>query len=129
MTEALARILAVDDKPENVRLLEAILTPAGYEVVGAASGEEALTKARAERFDMILTDIVMPGASGPEIVRRLAANGTRPIIVYMSGYADDALKHHTLEPESTFLRKPFHPAELAQTIRGALDRGRTRAVR
>ena len=71
MTEARARILAVDDKPENVRLLEAILTPAGYEVVGAASGEEALTKARAERFDMILTDIVMPGMSGYELCRTL----------------------------------------------------------
>jgi adenylate cyclase len=47
VTEARARILAVDDKPENVRLLEAILVPAGYDVVGAASGEEALAKLRA----------------------------------------------------------------------------------
>jgi signal transduction histidine kinase/CheY-like chemotaxis protein len=124
-------ILLVEDEPEVRALARRTLEGLGYTVVASTDSDEAvkLGSAGNSRFDLLLTDIVMPGASGPEIVRRLAANGTKPIIVYMSGYADDALKHHTLEPESTFLRKPFHPAELAQTIRGALDRARARSVR
>ena len=60
-------------------------------------------------FDLVLSDIVMPSLSGPQVVSRLADAGARPIIVYMSGYADDAIDKYELDSDSTFLRKPFSP--------------------
>jgi len=69
-----ARILAVDDTPQNLRLLEALLSRDGYEVVTAASGDEAL-RAIAERPpDLVLLDILMPGMDGYELTRRLRAS-------------------------------------------------------
>src|SRR5688500_16167378 len=56
-----ARILAVDDTPQNIKLLEAVLAPRGYRVVPAASGREALDKVAEERPDLVLLDVVMPG--------------------------------------------------------------------
>jgi len=122
-------ILLVEDEPELRALAQRTLEGLGYTVVVAADANEALRRGMQSRVDVLLTDIVMPGASGPELVRRLADAGARPIIVYMSGYADDVLRHHTLEPDSTFLRKPFDPAALAQTIRGAIDQMKARSVR
>ncbi len=60
-SDGAGKILAVDDVPENVRLLEAVLVPRGYEVVAATSGEEALDVVASARPDLILLDVVMPG--------------------------------------------------------------------
>ena len=61
----------VDDQPANVRLLEAILTPRGYDVPTAASGEEALDAIAESEPDLVLLDIVMPGMDGYEVCRRI----------------------------------------------------------
>jgi FixJ family two-component response regulator len=63
----------------------------------------------------------MPVMSGPQIVERLAKLGIRPIVVYMSGYADDAISQYRIG-DALLLRKPFSPSQLAQMIRNALDR-------
>ena len=63
-----AKILVVDDTPQNVKLLADLLTVKGYEVVTAASGAEALARIAAERPDLVLLDVVMPGMSGYEVV-------------------------------------------------------------
>src|SRR5439155_9971535 len=90
---------------------------------------EAVRLGTTTRFDVVLSDIVMPSLSGPEVVARIADAGAKPVIVYMSGYADDALDRYELDADSTFLGKPFSPAELAQTIRGAVDRKADRSAR
>ena len=68
------KILVVDDIPQNVKLLADILTVEGFDVVTAASGEEALEKVEAESPDLVLLDITMPGMSGYEVCGRLKAN-------------------------------------------------------
>ena len=115
-------ILLIEDEPEVRALARRTLESLGYTVVTSSDALDALRLGTMSRFDLVLSDIVMPAMSGPQVVSRLADVGVRPIIVFMSGYADDALNEHALDPDSTFLRKPFHPAELAQTIRGAIDR-------
>jgi CheY-like chemotaxis protein len=67
-------VLVVDDQPQNVRLLEALLSPHGYEVLQAASGAEALELAWGRQPDLVLLDVEMPGMDGYEVCRRLRAD-------------------------------------------------------
>ena len=77
-------ILAVDDQFQNIELLEACLVPQGYEIVKAASGEEALEKLSGNQIDLILLDIMMPRMSGLEVLKKLHADKkTRLIPVVM----------------------------------------------
>ena len=69
-TEAVT-ILAVDDLPQNLRLLDAILSPRGYRVLTATSGEEALGVLPTSGADLVLLDILMPGMDGYEVCRRI----------------------------------------------------------
>jgi len=68
------RILAVDDNPQNVKLLEQVLRSSGYEVESALSGAEALAKLESTQPDLVLLDVVMPGMSGYEVCRAIRAN-------------------------------------------------------
>src|SRR5574341_2151780 len=68
------KILVVDDTPQNIRLLEAVLAPRGHRVVTAASGGEALQKIAGEQPDLVLLDIVMPDIDGYEVCRRVRAD-------------------------------------------------------
>ncbi|HEY8829851.1 MAG TPA: response regulator, partial [Candidatus Limnocylindria bacterium] len=70
----MTKILAVDDVPQNVRLLEAVLTSNGFEVVSAATGEEALLRVLKDKPDLVLLDIMLPGIDGYEVCRRLRAD-------------------------------------------------------
>ena len=78
------RILVVDDTPANVRLLEAVLGPRGYEMRTAGSGPEALEAVTRDRPDLVLLDILMPGMDGYEVCRRLRADPSTaeiPIVI------------------------------------------------
>ena len=72
-SEGGTRVLVVDDQPANVRLLEAVLSPRGHEVLSASSGADALEVLATHEVDVVLLDIVMPGMDGYEVCRRIRA--------------------------------------------------------
>ncbi len=114
-------VLIVEDA-EDVRILaRRTLQERGYNVLIARDAQEAMEIAGARHVDLLLTDIVMPRTSGPQLVAKYSATRDRPIVVYMSGYADDALSQYELDPAVVFVRKPFNPATLSRVVRSALD--------
>jgi signal transduction histidine kinase/ActR/RegA family two-component response regulator len=117
-------ILIVEDA-EDVRILaRRTLEELGYTVLVARNAEDALEISLAKSIDVLLTDIVMPRTSGPQLVAKYVLERPAPIVIYMSGYADDALAKYEVDPTVVFLRKPFTPASLAQAVRAALDAAR-----
>jgi signal transduction histidine kinase len=117
-----ATILAVDDNAANVRLLEAVLVPRGYTVVGAASGAEALVVVAGGDIDLVLLDIVMPGMDGYEVCRRLrgdAATEALPVVMITSAGSQEKLR--ALESGADdFITKPFDQSELVARVRSSL---------
>ncbi len=116
-------LLAEDD--EILRpLTKGLLAKLGYTVLEAESADQALAVAGARQgpIHLLLADVVMPGASGRELARRLAQSRPETRVLYVSGYTDDAIVHHgMLEPGLNFLQKPFTPAALARKVREVLD--------
>jgi GAF domain-containing protein/ActR/RegA family two-component response regulator len=116
-------ILLVEDEDEVRELAREILEMNGYTVLDAASGAEALRvcRQRQDPIHLLLTDVVMPGMSGPELARQAEALRPEAKVVYVSGYTDDALgRHGVLEPGIILLAKPFTPDSLLGAVRGAL---------
>jgi len=107
-------------------LLAEILEQGGYNVLLASNAEEALHAAgKAQKIDLVVTDVIMPGASGVELVRELRTSRPDIRVLYLSGYTNDAIgRHGVLEPGVPFLAKPFRPAELARKVREVLDQER-----
>ncbi|HKQ67354.1 MAG TPA: GAF domain-containing protein, partial [Methylomirabilota bacterium] len=117
-------ILLVEDEGDVRELAREILEMAGYTVFEAGRGDEALRLCldAAKPIDLLLTDVVMPQMSGPELARRILELRPGTKVVYMSGYTDDALGHHgVLDPDIVLLPKPFTPESLMQHLRLALD--------
>ncbi len=117
------RVLVVEDREVVRNLTRDVLRSAGFAVTALAEGGDALASiAAGETFDVVLTDVVMPEMSGPELVRALRANHAALPVVYMSGYTDDVLGSAELAEDGTaFLRKPFGNKELIAAVRGVLD--------
>ncbi|MDB4908512.1 MAG: Blue-light-activated protein [Gemmatimonadetes bacterium] len=114
-------ILVVEDE-DSVRILaRRTLVERGYRVLVARTAEEALEIARGASIDLLLSDIVLPKLSGPQLVERYLREHPAPALVLMSGYADDRLAQYELDASITFLRKPFTPAMLARVVRNSLD--------
>jgi signal transduction histidine kinase/CheY-like chemotaxis protein len=117
-------ILLVEDEGLVLGLAERILRGQGYLVVAAQSAADALTACQThpESIDLLLTDVVMPGEGGKALAARLQEIHPQMKVLYMSGYADDAIVHHgALEPGAHFLQKPFTPEGLARKVREVLD--------
>jgi len=97
----------------------------GYRVVEAASGEQALTLAETVRgpIDLILSDVVMPGMQGPELVAQLKVTRPQSKVLFMSGYPADAFSkgREGAGPTGEWLQKPFTTGRLLQRVRDLLD--------
>jgi len=117
MTEQLT-ILAVDDEPMNLRLLEAVLVPQGHQVLRAESGEECLEVLDRDDVDLVLLDVKMPGIDGYEVCRRIrAAERTAYLPVVMLTASDGEQRVAALEAGADdFVRKPFDRSELLARV-------------
>src|SRR5262249_55383062 len=117
-------VLLVEDEAAMRDMVCEILQLAGYTVCVASNGAEALQICadHAGPIHLLLTDVVMPGMSGPEVVRALAPMRPEMQVLYMSGYTGDTLgQHGVLEPARAFLPKPFTPEGMTQKVRAVLD--------
>jgi two-component system, cell cycle sensor histidine kinase and response regulator CckA len=117
-------ILLIEDDPSVRGVALQILQEQGFSVIEAANGDEALNRCRNHQgsIDLVLTDVVMPGMSGKECFERLSVIRPGLEVVYMSGYAEDAIAHRgVLEDGTRFLQKPFTVKTLLLTIRDALE--------
>lgn len=120
-------ILLVEDEKMVRDLVATLLEQSGYTVLRAGNGEEALQVAARHRgpLHLVLTDVVMPGIGGRELLERLSRERTGIQAVFMSGYtADTVVRHGVLENAVVFLQKPFRPEDLVRRVRDVLDHPR-----
>ena len=117
-------VLVVDDAAGLRELTRRLLVRLGYTVLVAANADEALRVFEQHpSVDVLLTDVVMPGGSGPELTLRLMAREPALKVIYMSGYTEDTIvQHGGVDPGIAFLHKPFTSATLGRKIREVLDR-------
>jgi two-component system cell cycle sensor histidine kinase/response regulator CckA len=117
-------VLVVEDAGGVRELARRLLRRLGYTVLVAADADEALRLFEQNgSIDVLLTDVVMPGASGPELTRQLVERRPALKVIYMSGYTEEAIVHHgVLDPGIAFLHKPFTSETLGRKIREVLDR-------
>lgn len=118
-------VLLVEDDEALRHLVTIILDQAGYRVVQAANGRDALSVAERHRgrLDLLVTDVVMPHLSGPELAQRLRDVRPDLQVLFMSGYNDSRLVARGVEQARvTLLYKPFAPEELIETVAGLIER-------
>lgn len=121
------KILAIDDHPDTIQLIELALQRHGYSVIGAYSGPEGLEIAEKERPDLILLDMMMPGMDGNAVCRAIRQNpdlAPTPIIMFTAkGQATDKKDSFDAGADD-YLTKPTRPSELLQRIEALLARGK-----
>ena len=118
-------LLVEDEAPVRV-LAHEMLVQQGYTVLQASNGPEALAVAGRDHvpIDLLITDVVMPGMSGGELVERLLETNPKLRVLYISGYSDDAIVRHGVKhADSAFLQKPFTYEAFVAKVREVLDRG------
>ena len=120
-------ILVVEDEEEVRKVICLTLQLQGYRVLAAATPQLALQIVHSghEAIDLLLTDVVMPELSGPELAAKVLGYLPNLSVLYISGYADDVLLSHKLKTsEVAFLAKPFSSASLGRMVRNVLQHSR-----
>ena len=108
--KALRKVLVVDDDPVVGKSIDRILSSRGYAVIAAAGGEEALDRLAREDYDVVYTDIKMPGMSGLEVARHIKESRPWLPVVIVTGYGNDENEAEAREiGVNGFLRKPLSP--------------------
>jgi PAS domain S-box-containing protein len=124
-------VLVVDDEDGVRDFMERALTRLGYHVTAVSSGEEALERVRgyfSEPIDLLITDVVLPGMSGPELATALGASRPQMPVLYVSGYASDVTAFHGLPGLAAHvLAKPFGMDTIVRRVRTILDERASRA--
>ncbi|MDD5286615.1 MAG: response regulator [Desulfuromonadaceae bacterium] len=119
MTNRMTRILCVDDEPMNLSLLEAMLSPRGYDVVSVVNGPMALQKIRTQRIDICLLDVMMPGMDGFELCRRIKSDknhGNIPVVMITALSERENRIRGTEAGAEDYISKPFDTAEVLARI-------------
>jgi two-component system alkaline phosphatase synthesis response regulator PhoP len=117
------RVLVVEDEPGIAFALQADLETEGYAVTVVANGDDGLRLASAERFDLILLDIMLPGKDGFEVCRALRRSGSKSPIILLTAKAQEAEKVMGLElGADDYVTKPFSPRELRARIKAVMRR-------
>jgi DNA-binding NtrC family response regulator len=117
-------ILLVEDEQMVLNLTASILKNAGYKVVTASTPKQALEKMarQTDPIHIMITDVVMPGMSGPALADTLVSEYPEMKLIFMSGYTNAAVvENRFIRPGSAFLQKPFSPDALKAKIRELLD--------
>src|ERR1700743_980028 len=120
-----ARLLVVEDEPNILELLSASLRYAGFEVITAAGGTEAVQAAQRHRPDLIVLDVMLPDMDGFDVIRRLRGGGARIPVVFLTARAatEDKIRGLTLGGDD-YVTKPFSLEEVIARIRAVLRRTR-----
>jgi len=114
--KALRKVLVVDDDPVVGKSIDRILSSRGYAVISAAGGEEAMERLASEDYDMVYTDIKMPGMSGLEVARHIKESRPWLPVVIVTGYGNDANEAEARDiGVNGFLRKPLSPEMVEST--------------
>lgn len=121
------KVLLVEDEDMVRVVAERALTRAGYEVTTAANGEEglaAITEGKAQ-FDIVVSDVVMPGMDGPAMVRAIRKQLPKMPVLFMSGYAEEQLRRDIDIPDMHFIAKPFSVAAIGDKVGAVLRQARS----
>jgi CheY-like chemotaxis protein len=119
--KATKRILVVDDDPVVGKSIDRVMAPKGFAVITAANGEEALARIGSEDYDMVYTDIRMPGMDGIEVARRIKASRPWMPVLIITGFANDENEAAANEiGVAGFLRKPLAPETIEDSALGAM---------
>ena len=115
------KVLVVDDDPAVRKSIDRVLTSKGYAVITAENGEEALRKLNEEKYDLVYTDIRMPGISGLEVAEQVKAHKPWTPVVIITGYGTDAAQARAKAAGvSSFVHKPLSPEMIEDSAREAL---------
>lgn len=118
----LPRILVVDDDPVVAKSIDRVLTAKGFAVINAQSGEDALQKLKNETYDVVFTDIKMPGISGIEVAERIKASQPWLPVVIVTGYSSlENQSRAKAAGVSAFLNKPLSPEMIESSASKALE--------